>query len=668
MKYADIVVDNNTNATDEIYTYLCEESSIEEGQKVRVPFARSNRLIDGYVVAVKDKAPEGVKRLKSVASIDPDIKLSKEALETALWMRNRYLCRHIEAIKLFLPDNVQAKRRTKDPFEAIQVVPSLPETLTKQQQTAFERINQEIANKRHKVFLLFGVTGSGKTEIYLQTMKSVIEQGRSGIILVPEISLTPQAIQRFMNRFGKECVAVLHSKLTRVQKTVEYKRIESGQVKVVIGARSAVFAPLDNIGLIVLDEEHETSYKSDKSPKYDTLEVAVKRAMAHNAVVIAGSATPSLVDYYRSECKLFERLELSERFNEVQMPAVSVVDMRDELKAGNKSLFSELLANRIADNLARKKQIILFINRRGYSSFVACRECGYVVRCPECGISMTYHKDKDTCTCHYCGKREAVPRLCPECKSKAIKSFGVGTQQVEEKTKELFPEAVVERMDLDSVRRKGSMETILSNFQKGRIDILVGTQLVAKGLDFKNIGLVGIVSADITLNIPDFRSAERTFQLLTQAAGRSGRGDEIGEVVIQTYSPEHSAILNAATHDYKSFYQEEIHLREQIQYPPFGDIFQIVILDENQSAAAALAERCAVWLRRKAGHFLIVMEPGASVLSKANGMYRYRVLIKSPQGKRKDTAELLQKLKRVYLEEKDAKSLLTVDINPYSFL
>lgn len=516
--------------------------------------------------------------------------------------------------------------------------------------------------------LLFGVTGSGKTEIYLQAMESVLDQGRSGIVLVPEISLTPMVIQRFMNRFGKESVAVLHSKLTRMQKTVEYKRIEEGQVKVVIGARSAVFAPLKDIGLIVLDEEHETSYKSDKSPKYDTLEVAVKRAMAHHAVVVAGSATPSLTDYYRSENNVFERLELSERFNEVAMPAVEVVDMRDELKAGNKTLFSQTLADRMSDNLARKKQIILFINRRGYSSFVACRECGYVVKCPECEISMTYHKDKNACTCHYCGKRDAVPRICPVCGSKAIKSFGVGTQQVEEKTKELFPAAVIERLDLDSVKTKGSMETILSRFQKGQVDILVGTQLVAKGLDFKNVGLVGVISADITLNIPDFRSAERTFQLLTQAAGRSGRGDEVGEVVIQTYSPDHSAIINAAMHDYKSFYREEIHVRKQIQYPPFGDIFQLVLLDEVEDAAASLAKRCAVWLRRKAGNSLVVMEPCASALAKTGGMYRYHVLIKSPEGKRRETADLLQELKQVYLAEKDAKSLLTIDINPYSFL
>ena len=668
MKYVDVVVDNNTNATDEFYTYACEQESIDVGRKVHVPFARGNRLVDGYVVAVKDSVPEGLKRIKKISSIDEEVKLTQEALETALWMRSRYLCRYIEAIKLFLPDNVQAKRRTKDPFEGLQVDPSLPEVLTKQQEAAFERIGRFVSEQEHKVFLLFGVTGSGKTEVYLQAMEKVIQQGRSGIILVPEISLTPQVIQRFMNRFGKECVAVLHSKLTRMQKTVEYKRIETGQVKVVIGARSAVFAPLEHIGLIVLDEEHETSYKSDKSPKYDTLEVAVKRAMAHKAVVVAGSATPSLVDYYRSESGIFERLELSERFNDVQMPVVKVVDMRDELKAGNKSLFSELLANRIADNLARKKQIILFINRRGYSSFVSCRECGYVVSCPECGISMTYHKDKDACICHYCGKKQALLRLCPECGSKAIKSFGVGTQQVEEKVRELFPEAIIERMDLDSVKKKGSMEKILSDFQKRKVDILVGTQLVAKGLDFKNIGLVGIISADITLNIPDFRSAERTFQLVTQAAGRSGRGDEVGEVVIQTYSPEHSAIVTASVHDYKSFYREEVHLREQIQYPPFGDIFQIVILDENQEAAAQLAKRCAVWLRRKAGASLIVMDPSASVINKANGMYRYRVLIKSPQGRRKDTTELLQQLKQVYLEEKDAKSLLTIDINPYSFV
>ncbi len=668
MKYVNIIVDNNTNATDELYTYACNDDTIEVGRKVSVPFARGNRVLDGYVASVSDQAPEGIKRLKHIAEIDSDVKISSEAIETALWMRGRYLCRYIEAVKCFLPNDAQAKRKTKDPFADMTIVPSVPEVLTGEQAQAFETICQSIDKKEYKAFLLFGVTGSGKTEVYLQAMKRVIEQGRQGIILVPEISLTPQTIQRFMDRFGRQTVAVLHSKLTPMQKATEYNRIENGEVSVVIGARSAIFAPLKNIGLIVLDEEHETSYKSDKSPKYDTLEVAVKRAMSHGAVVVAGSATPSLTNFYRSENQLFSRLELSERYNETPMPKVKIADMREELKAGNRSLFSQVLADSIADNLNRKKQIILFLNRRGYSSFVACRECGYVIKCPECGISMTYHKDSDLCVCHYCGKKSPVPAVCPECGSKAIRSFGVGTQQVEEKTAELFPEARIERMDLDSIKKKGSMEAILARFQKGKVDILIGTQLVAKGLDFENVGLVGIISADVTLNVPDFRSAERTFQLVTQAAGRSGRGIETGEVVIQTYSPDHAAIISSAVHDYKGFYDQEIRLRKQIQYPPFCDLFQIILADEAEDKAAAMAQRCAVWLRKTAGETLAVMGPCAAPLNKAQGMYRYQILIKSPAGKRKTTSDLLQRLKQVHSAEKEAIKLLTMDINPYSFL
>jgi primosomal protein N' (replication factor Y) (superfamily II helicase) len=668
MKYVNVIVDNNTNATDELYTYACEEDAIRVGCKVSVPFARSNRLLDGYVASVSDQPPEGIKRFKRIAEIDPQVKISPEAVETALWMRGRYLCRYIEAVKCFLPGEAQAKRKTKDPFAEMEVVPSDPEEMTLEQQDAFNAICGSVEKKEYKAFLLFGVTGSGKTEVYLQAMQKVIAQGRQGIIMVPEISLTPQTIQRFMNRFGRQSVAVLHSKLTPMQKSAEYSRIEKGEVSVVIGARSAIFAPLGDIGLIVLDEEHETSYKSDKSPKYDTLEVAVKRAMAHGAAVVAGSATPSLTDFYRSENGLFTRLELSERYNETPMPNVKVADMRDELKAGNRSLFSQVLADSMADHLSRKKQVILFLNRRGYSTFVACRECGYSVKCKECGISMTYHKDSDLCVCHYCGKKAPVPSVCPECGSKAIRSFGVGTQQVEEKARELFPEARIQRMDLDSVKKKGSMEAILSRFAQAKIDILIGTQLVAKGLDFENVGLVGIISADVTLNIPDFRSAERTFQLVTQAAGRSGRGIETGEVVIQTYSPEHAAILSAAVHDYKGFYNQEIRLRRQIEYPPFCDLFQIVIADEEEDKAAGMAERCAVWLRKKAGDTLSVMGPCASPLNKAQGMYRYQVLIKSPAGKRKYTSDLLQNLKTVHGAEKDKAKLLTMDINPYSFL
>ncbi len=668
MKYVDLIVDNNTNATDGPYTYACRDDAVSPGRRVQVPFARGNRLTGGYVIAVHDQPPCGMKNIKEVAQIDEKVCLTQEELETALWLRGRTLCRYIEAIKMFVPDDTQILGRIKDPFAGLELSPSIPERLTPEQTAAFGRISEVLDRRAHKVFLLFGITGSGKTEIYLQSMQRTLDQGRQGIIMVPEIALTPQLIRRFMNRFGKDKVAVIHSRLTRKQRAAEYEKIRSGAAPVVIGARSAVFAPLKDIGLIVLDEAHETSYKSDKSPKYDTLEVAVRRGMSHGAAVIAGSATPSLSDYYRSEKGLFTRLELTARYNETPMPQVRIADMCDEMRCGNRSIFSRALANGIEETLAQGRQVILFLNRRGYASFVSCRECGHVVRCGECGISMPYHKDRNACVCHYCGRTEPLPSLCPECGGKSIRSFGAGTQQVEEKVRELFPEARTARLDLDSTRRKGSMESILMAFEKHKTDILIGTQLVAKGLDVANVGLVGIVSADVTLNIPDFRSAERTFQLVTQAAGRSGRGDQIGQVVIQTYTPGHEAIRCAARHDYGSFYRTEIRLREQIQYPPFCDLFQLVLADEDERKAMELAERCARWIRRKIGDGLTVLGPGPAPLVRADGAYRYQLLIKSPEGQRKSTSEVLLELKRIYTSEKEATSLLTMDVNPYSFM
>lgn len=667
MSYVDVVVDNNTDATDEFYTYRTDGLDVGPGCKVYVPFGRSNKKMAAYVVAFYDQPPEGVSRIKRIASVDPDVRLSEEQLETALWMRGRTLCRYIEAIRLFVSDTELPQRRTKDPLADLESRASVPEQLTGEQRAAFAEISDALQRREHRIFLLFGVTGSGKTELYLQAMQNVLDAGRGGIVMVPEIALTPQAIQRFTDRFGKEKVAIIHSRLTKKQRAVEHEKIRSGSAPLVIGARSAVFAPLSDIGLIVIDESHETSYKSDMAPKYDTLEVAAKRGMAHGAVVISGSATPSLVDYYRSERGVFTRLELKERYNETPLPSVRIADMRQELRQGNRSLFSQLLAEEMDRALTSGRQIILFLNRRGYSSFVACRECGHVIRCDECGISMPYHKDKAACICHYCGRRETNPAHCPVCGGKTMRSHGAGTQQVEEKVKELFPDARVGRLDLDSVRKRGAMEAILSGFERHDIDILIGTQLVAKGLDVANVGLVGIISADVTLNIPDFRSAERTFQLVTQAAGRSGRGEETGRVVIQTYTPDHEAILCASRHDYEAFYRGEIRLREQIQYPPFADLFLLVLSDEDEEQAEQAARHCADWLRKR-GEGLAVMGPGKAPLAKSEGAHRYHIIIKSYGGRRRATSELLLEMKKMYARSGRFKSLLTMDVNPYSFL
>lgn len=409
------------------------------------------------------------------------------------------------------------KEQVEEPVETER----LPE-LTDEQRGALEIVRPAIDANEHRVFLVQGVTNSGKTEVYMRVIADCLAHGKTAVMLVPEISLTPQTIRRFTTRSGAEAIAVLHSRLSALERYEQWLRVRRGDIRIVIGARSALFAPFENIGVFILDEEHEATYKSDMTPKYDAREVAIQRAAFHQAVVLLGSATPSLESAYRAEKGEYTLIRLHKRFNEGLLPAVTTVDMREELLQGNKSIFSRLLYEKIQETLAEKKQVILFLNRRGYTTFLSCRSCGFVMRCRECGISMTFHKAQGTAVCHYCGRKEAVPTVCPVCGSKYIRQFGTGTEKVEEAALTAFPDTVIDRLDLDTAKRKGNAEKILSRFAKGKTAILIGTQLVAKGLDFSNVGLVGILSADLSLNLPDYRSPERTFQLVTQAAGRAG--------------------------------------------------------------------------------------------------------------------------------------------------
>ena len=411
------------------------------------------------------------------------------------------------------------------------------------------------------MFLLYGVTGSGKTEIYLQSIQRVLEDGREGIVLVPEISLTPQMVNRFKGRFGDQ-VAVLHSGLSVGEKYDEWRKIQRKEVKVVVGARSAVFAPFENLGIIIIDEEHETSYKQEDNPRYHARDVAIERAKKHQCPVVLGSATPSLESFARAEKRVYHLLTLSKRMNDQNLPDVKIVDMREELREGNRSMFSRELFEKLQDRLMKKEQTVLFLNKRGHSSFVMCRDCGYVVQCPNCDISLTYHRYNQQMKCHYCGYESVVPTTCPECTSDHIRYFGTGTQKVEEELGKIFPEAKVIRMDVDTTSRKGSHEKLLTEFHEGQADILLGTQMIAKGFDFPNITLVGVLSADTMLHLPDFRSSEKTFQLLTQVSGRAGRHELAGEVVIQTYSPEHYSIELAGQQDFDLFYQKEMMVQK----------------------------------------------------------------------------------------------------------
>ncbi len=676
MKYANLVIDNKSDQTDQLYTYGVKDDA-KIGSKVYVPFARSRNLREAYVVETDEHSGDGLgKRLRYIEKVDDDVSLSEEMIRTALWMKKRYICRLIDAVNCFTPVGEKARRgQRKNPFAEEKGEPSSVKELTLQQAQILQRIGEAAKAKKHMRFLLHGVTGSGKTEIYIRAAQQVLEQGRNVIVLVPEIALTGQIIDRFIGRFGSGKVAVLHSKLSLGERYDQWKKVRDGcdgDGQIVIGARSAVFAPLENIGLIVIDEEHETTYKSDHTPKYDTIEVALKRVQDkdNNGILLLGSATPSVVSYQRAQEGIYELLELTERYNKVVLPEISIVDMREELKRGNRSIISSELCSKMKDTLEAGRQVILFLNRRGYSTFVSCRECGYVARCPGCGLSLTYHKAGGQAVCHYCGYHEPAPNKCPECGSKYIRYFGSGTEKLEEAVSELFPEYAAERLDLDTVKRKGELTRKLKAFRSGKTQILIGTQIIAKGLDFRNVGLSGIVSADVSLNIPDFRSPERTFQLITQAAGRAGRGDSQGHVVIQTYSPEHYAVAFASQHDYKGFFETEKQLRAYMGYPPYSDLFQIVFTAKREDAAKDGAES---WYERIRGRMAredqeMVFPPQQAYLGKIKDIYRYSMLIKCPQGRRAEYSRIVAAVREEDIEKKKKDYTAIVDINPYSFI
>ncbi len=501
----------------------------------------------------------------------------------------------------------------------------------KEQKAAIDEIVKAALAEKNETFLLHGVTGSGKTEVFLQCIESVIKRGKSAIVLVPEIALTPQTVERFAARFG-ERVAIIHSRLSLGERHDEYKRIRSGEVDVVVGVRSAVFAPLSNLGLIVMDEEHETSYKADNVPAYHARDIARLRTKQYNIPLILASATPSMESYFKAKSGEYKLLTLAERANKATMPKTEIVDMRRELAEGNRSVLSGRLKDEIAARLKRGEQSILFLNRRGFSTFVSCRNCGYVVKCDHCNVAMTYHKNKNYLTCHYCGYTVNNLDICPECGSKYIKHFGTGTQRVEEEVRELFPEASIIRMDVDTTGAKGSHGELLEKFARDKIDILIGTQMVAKGLDFPNVTLVGVLAADLSLNLDDFRANERTFDLITQVCGRAGRGDKEGIAILQTYQPSSSVIALAKEQNYRAFYEEEILLRRALCYPPFCDIISVLLLGTNEQALSNYAAKMANHLRME---FLKaemadceVLGPGPCALAKINNKYRYRILIK----------------------------------------
>ncbi|MFW5981919.1 MAG: primosomal protein N' [Halanaerobiaceae bacterium] len=537
---------------------------------------------------------------------------------------------------------------------------------TKAQNRVINEIIERIDNKKQETFLLHGVTGSGKTEVYLQAIKHAINNKGGAIVLVPEISLTPMMVKRFYSRFG-DLIAVLHSNLSLGERYDEWLRLKRGEAKIAIGARSAIFAPVENLSLIIIDEEHESSYKQGEYPYYHAREIALKRSKIINAVVVLGSATPSLESYYFAQTGIFKYLHLDKRINNDELPPVNIIDMREELKKGNLNIFSADLQKEIQNTLNRNEQVLIFLNRRGYANFILCRECGEVIRCQNCDISLTYHANKNNLKCHYCEYTINVPKLCPDCGSKYLRQFGLGTERLEEELKKMYPQAKIDRMDVDTTSRKGAHHQILNRLEKGETDILIGTQMIAKGHDYPNISLVGVVSADTILNIPDFRSPERSFQLLTQVAGRTGRGKKIGKVIIQTYSPEHFSIKAAQLHDYKNFYQEEIRNRKEFFYPPFTQMVNIIIQGKDEDRVMSSSEKIFDFL--KAYHTLIheILGPGPAAISRIQNKFRYQLIIKF-RGYKKRNYVLTELINKYFSQDRDKDISYSIDVDPQKML
>jgi primosomal protein N' (replication factor Y) len=527
----------------------------------------------------------------------------------------------------------------RDPYARETILPTQNIVLNPAQAQALDEITKAMDSENFsRTFLLHGVTGSGKTEIYLQALSHALEQGKGAIVLVPEISLTPQTVERFKARFSsgklQTLVAVLHSHLSAGERHDEWHKIRQGRARIVIGARSAIFAPVEPLGLIIVDEEHETSYKQEEAPRYHARDVAIMRGQMENAVVVLGSATPSMESFYNCKRGKFTLLNLPERVDDQKMPRVRVVDMRQAMfKEKGPPLFSPQLKEAITQRLERGEQTILFLNRRGYSTSLLCPKCGYVANCPNCSVSLTYHRIDQRLACHICGHNEKVPLVCPEpkCKNPAIRFAGTGTQKVEEVLAKLFPKARIKRMDADTMKRKDDYRHVLGDFRAGKLDILVGTQMIAKGLHFPNVTLVGIIYADSALHQPDFRAGERTFQLLTQVAGRAGRGDVEGEVFVQAFTPFHPAIQYARRHDFVGFYEQEIDFREQLKYPPASRVALLTLKGRNEEKVKFSAEHLKRELEKKVKSLkdLIIAGPAPAPLLRAENFYRYQIMLRT---------------------------------------
>lgn len=716
-----VLVQLSSQNIDKIFDYIVPndlESSIKVGIRVLVPFGR--QTLEGFVLEIKDNSDRDLKEIYSI--LDRDIVLNDELLLLGKQIQKSTLSTLISAYQVMLPKALKAKagvlvskkyqtfyeltdksylasssaqekilklfsdKKTISRKELLAISSSALSTLiekkvlseikkedyrikyevnkdkkkvlTPSQQKV---VNSVLENQQNVPFLLFGVTGSGKTEVYMQIIEKVLKRGETAIMLVPEISLTPQMVEQFSNRFGNQ-IAALHSALSEGEKYDEWRRIARGEASIVIGARSAIFAPLKNIGIIIMDEEHSDSYKQgDKSPRYHARDVAIWRAKHHSCPVLLGSATPSLESMARAEKGVYQLLVLKERVNGKSLPNVEIIDMNKEAKNGTSHITNRLLSE-VSSCIDRGEQAILFLNRRGFSTFVTCKNCSETIKCPNCDITLTYHKSNRMLRCHYCGYATPLPKVCPHCKEEALSDLGVGTEKIEEELHGLLPNARVLRMDVDTTSRKGAHKKMIDAFRNHEYDILLGTQIVAKGLDFSDVTLVGVINADTSLNIPDFRSSENTYSLLSQVAGRSGRSQKTGKVYIQTFNPDHYAISFVKEHDYLGFYREEMKIRRRLGYPPFYFLCYLKISGKEADYLFQESLKIKRSLERNL-HHTTILGPTTLAVFKVNNIYRYGIILKY---KREEALyDILIKIQNHY--KNNHKLRVDIDFNPSHF-
>src|SRR6266581_1848112 len=665
---------------------------VEAGSRVMVPFRK--REVEGFIVGVRTEAPKDVEVLPVATIIDRSPLIRPDIFELCRWISRYYIAPLGEVLKSSLPPGISAKHvesglgtgdfgfrisdfglrepapptpGSRNPKSEIRnpkspaFVPGL--TLTEHQLGAFDAIRS--CNGFHTL-LLHGVTGSGKSEIYMRAAEHFLAAGKTSLILVPEIGLTPQLTDRFTQRFPG-LTAVLHSSLSKRQRIDEWLRIYCGKAPIVIGTRSAVFAPLQNLGLIVVDEEHESSYKQEEVPRYHARDTAIMRAKLSCSVVVLGSATPSMESFRNAESKKYEYVGLASRVEDRPLPEVEIVNMREEYTAESKQVvFSRRLLQAVAGRLERREQTMILLNRRGYAAFLLCRHCGFTFQCTSCSVSMTYHRAIHKLLCHYCGLAKRPPERCPDCKSEYIYYVGEGTERIEADLHELFAGARIGRIDRDTMRHLRDYERVLGGFASGKIDILVGTQMIAKGHDFPRVTLVGVVGADAALSLPDFRAAERTFQLLTQVAGRSGRGDQPGEVVIQSYFPDHYTFQLACTQRFEDFYARESRYRKAMFYPPFTALAGIMVTDRDAGRAARLAREVGEFLDSLRSNAIRILGPAPAPLERIKRLYRHQLLIKSSS--RSTLHHLLDRLRQHIEERKIGATRVIIDVDPVSLL